>query len=347
MRFRLTTIAYVFAMLAVGMATFQSALGLVAGGIVLAYWALQRRKAERAGPVRLFIGLPLIVAATLWLLTAARGGQQALQRQLCISNIKQLGLAIQSYEAANGNFPPAITRDELGKPLHSWRTLILPHLNQRALSTRYRLNQPWNSPVNAQIASMSIPTYECPLHAHAAASTSYFAVVDPRTPWPPDRGLTYRELRDGASRTILLLEAPHKQTPWAKPEDLSFEEAVDMLTSRPKSAEVTHESTPGYFYKPVPGLLCVYADGHVGFVPRPLPRDTAGALLTASAGKDVRTDSMHTLVPPVLDHAKCYATALFVALTLLPAFTRRPIYGEELLRNNVRSPHFEHPLEGH
>jgi hypothetical protein len=347
MRFRLTTIAYVFAMLAVGMATFQSALGLVAGGIVLAYWALQRRKAERATPVRLIVGLSLILAATLWLLTAARSGVEAVQRQLCISNIKQLGLAIHSYEAANGKFPSAITRDESGKPLHSWRTLILPHLNQRALSTRYRLKQPWNSPVNAQIASTSIPTYECPLHADAAASTTYFAVVDPRTPWPPDRGLTYRELRDGASRTILLLEAPHKQTPWAKPEDLSFDEAVDMLTTRPKPAKATHESTPGYFYKPVPGLLCVYADGHVGFVPRPLPRNVAVALFTASAGENVRTDSLHTLVPPDLDHAKCYATALFVALTLLPAFTRWSKSGEMLSRSNVGSPHLEHPLERH
>lgn len=51
----------------------------------------------------------------------------------CLNNIRQIALAMLNYENANGHFPPAYIADENGKPMHSWRVLILPYLEQEAL----------------------------------------------------------------------------------------------------------------------------------------------------------------------------------------------------------------------
>ena len=49
--------------------------------------------------------------------------------------MKQLGLAVHNYAQQYRCFPPAYIADKNGKPMHSWRVLILPYLDQGALSS--------------------------------------------------------------------------------------------------------------------------------------------------------------------------------------------------------------------
>src|SRR5262245_46299640 len=65
------------------------------------------------------------------LLPATRSARPAARRAQCTNNLKQIALALRSYEQDHKALPPAYTVDESGRPLHSWRTLILPHLEQR------------------------------------------------------------------------------------------------------------------------------------------------------------------------------------------------------------------------
>lgn len=52
----------------------------------------------------------------------------------CRANFKQLGEAFHVYaEHHGGYFPPRLTFDEHGEPLHSWRTLLLPYLGEAEL----------------------------------------------------------------------------------------------------------------------------------------------------------------------------------------------------------------------
>ena len=48
----------------------------------------------------------------------------------CTNNLKQIAAALQAYHQANGCFPPAYIADKSGKPMHSWRVLILPYLDR-------------------------------------------------------------------------------------------------------------------------------------------------------------------------------------------------------------------------
>ncbi len=73
------------------------------------------------GIIGLLIGL---------LLPARRTAGRAARRMQCASDLKQIALALHDYEQAYKALPPAYTVDVKGRPLHSWRTLILPYLDQ-------------------------------------------------------------------------------------------------------------------------------------------------------------------------------------------------------------------------
>ena len=70
---------------------------------------------------------------TALLLPAIQAAREAARRASCSNNLKQINLALLNYENAHKCFPPAYIPDEDGTPMHSWRVLILPYLEQNAL----------------------------------------------------------------------------------------------------------------------------------------------------------------------------------------------------------------------
>ncbi|MBM4071677.1 MAG: DUF1559 domain-containing protein [Planctomycetes bacterium] len=50
---------------------------------------------------------------------------------------------MHSYQGQNGSFPPAVHYSKEGKPLLSWRVLILPYIEQQELFKEFRLDEPW------------------------------------------------------------------------------------------------------------------------------------------------------------------------------------------------------------
>src|SRR4051794_27921550 len=62
-----------------------------------------------------------------------RNASGAARRAQCTNDLKQIGLALHNYESSFGVFPPAYTVDSAGRPLHSWRTLLLPYMEQEPL----------------------------------------------------------------------------------------------------------------------------------------------------------------------------------------------------------------------
>src|SRR5262245_66359 len=85
------------------------------------------------------------------LLPAVQQGREAARRSQCKNNLKQIALALLNYESRYGTFPPAYVADESGKPMHSWRVLILPDLDQQALYNDYNFSEPWDGPNNSRL----------------------------------------------------------------------------------------------------------------------------------------------------------------------------------------------------
>ena len=84
-------------------------------------------------------------------------GARALRAQ-CANNLKQIAMALHNYAADYQALPPAFVADATGKPMHSWRVLILPYLEQQALYAQYNLSEPWDGPNNIQLLD-KVPSY--------------------------------------------------------------------------------------------------------------------------------------------------------------------------------------------
>src|SRR4030095_9667762 len=83
-----------------------------------------------------------------------------------------------------GSFPPAYIADKNGRPMHSWRILILPFLEEQALFSRYNFNEPWDGPNNRKLHGTTIALFECPADEspnRPTGMTSYVLVTGPGT----------------------------------------------------------------------------------------------------------------------------------------------------------------------
>lgn len=156
-------------------------------------------------------------------------------RAQCLNNMRQLALACHNYHSAYGRLPPPFTVDDDGKPLHSWRVLILPFIEEQALYEDLDLTKPWNDPVNMKHAHRMPDIFLCPTHGPTSAGrfahvkTPYVAVVGKETIWDPTAGgLTFNSVKDGSSNTIMFVESDAHQVHWMSPMDFKFSDIVAM-----------------------------------------------------------------------------------------------------------------------
>lgn len=124
--------------------------------------------------VELLVSVAIIAILIALLLPAVQHVREAARQTQCRNNLKQLGLALHNYHSAHGLFPPSNTNDVeqggwLGNPLsrhiHSWSSLLLPHLDDPNLHDTIDYNVSSLHPRNREAASRIVPVYRCPSYA--------------------------------------------------------------------------------------------------------------------------------------------------------------------------------------
>src|SRR5262249_50785851 len=117
----------------------------------------------------------------------------------------------------------AYVADAKGKPMHSWRVLILPFLNEQALYSQYNMNEPWDSPQNMVVARRMPAVFACPADITAIDNreTRYLVVVRKGTASPGATGITKHLLMDKAGQTVLVVEPHASPIGWTEPKDLT------------------------------------------------------------------------------------------------------------------------------
>ncbi len=179
----------------------------------------------------LAIAALLVIAGVVFLMHwfwAWPGGARARDAEcvaLCTDNLRRIAVAMRDYEAAQGSFPPAYVADKQGKPLYSWRVLLLPYLGQQELYEQFRLDEPWNSEDNRPVSDSVIPLFQCPGQADTKLpTTSYLMVVGPHTISNGRQARKITEITDGLTDTIMVVEVADSLVYWAQPVDLNFDE---------------------------------------------------------------------------------------------------------------------------
>ena len=129
LQFRLIHLIYVVTLVSASLATF-GIRGIVFAIVLLIFWAVVYSSKSRPRTFCLY-GLVLIVAsgcAGLWTMVAEP--RENARRVQCCIHLKQIALSLHNYHDVYKAFPPAFVADASGKPVHSWRVLILPFLGQ-------------------------------------------------------------------------------------------------------------------------------------------------------------------------------------------------------------------------
>jgi prepilin-type N-terminal cleavage/methylation domain-containing protein/prepilin-type processing-associated H-X9-DG protein len=222
--------------------------------------------------VELLVVLAVIGMLLALLLPATRSARPAARRTQCRNNLKQIALALHNYADKYQSLPPAYTVDASGRPLHSWRTLILPYLDQAALYNRIDFSKPWDDPANAEAFQTSLPVYRCPEATSAANHTTYLVVVAPEACFRPGEGRRLSEITDDHGKTLLVIETDTAHAvPWMAPHDAD-EKLV--LGFGPKSG-LGHSG----------GTQAAFVDGSTGFLRADTPAFDRRALISIS-GED-------------------------------------------------------------
>jgi hypothetical protein len=123
----------------------------------------------------------------------------------CSANMKQIVIAFHHYHVSHKEFPPLYTVDKNGNPLHSWRVLILPYIEQNALFESIRLDEPWDSEYNKQFHNLKIPIYSCPGPKADPNKRCNYVVIEGQ-PLTPNEKTDFSNITDGMSNTISIIE---------------------------------------------------------------------------------------------------------------------------------------------
>ncbi len=122
----------------------------------------------------------LLFALLLPVLQAAR---EAAHRSECSSNLRQIGMALQSYESSARTFPAGyLSRfqpdgTETG-PGWGWAALLLEYLEAGSTHARLRFDHPIEDPLNGEPRTQRIASYLCPAESIEPAWPTFAAYGD-------------------------------------------------------------------------------------------------------------------------------------------------------------------------
>lgn len=175
----------------------------------------------------LFIGcLGSLIAIVFF--PSAKNALGVRQRALGMANAKKIADALNSYRMTHGSYPTPTVVDAAGKPLYSWRVLILPQLGYDSLYNAYQLDQSWDSPTNLNLMNQMPPVFACPgnMNALAAQETNFALIVGQGTLFPPGSPVDPNQMQDKPSETLLVVETLDGAYTWTQPGDISTSNGV-------------------------------------------------------------------------------------------------------------------------
>lgn len=119
--------------------------------------------------IELLVVIAIIAILVGLLLPAVQKVREAAARSTCQNNMKQIALAINSYESAHMKYPPRGLQTPAlsGTPIPimgevSWSLLILPYMEQEPIFRLYQQDKNWRHPDNQAAVKSHVKSYKCP-----------------------------------------------------------------------------------------------------------------------------------------------------------------------------------------
>jgi hypothetical protein len=216
--------------------------------------------------MRWLLGAIIIGGVIALMVPAVRLARLAALRSERLNHMRQVGMALHNFHDAYKRLPPAVRRDEAGRPLCSWRFQILPFLESMMLGIDF--SDQWDDPVNRCLSGHPYWVYcwtaEAPLPR--SLHSNIVAVTGPGTAFDGDRET---RLADLDKDTILAVEVARSNTHWMEPGDLHIDQIPTSLC---------HGVDGG-------GFCVLFADGSAWFINANAPLDDLKKFFTIDDAK--------------------------------------------------------------
>ena len=192
--------------------------------------------------IELLVVISIIGVLVGLLLPAVQSAREAARRTQCVNNLKQIGLALASYESAIQTLPPGYVSavDKSGNELGTgwgWASMLLPQVEQGTIFSTINFSLNIEKPSNQTARLVTINSFLCPSDRVAPfwpavsrdmltgaplqkicdiAPSNYVGVYGISEPGPDGEGLFFRnsqvglmEITDGLSNTLAVGERSH------------------------------------------------------------------------------------------------------------------------------------------
>jgi prepilin-type N-terminal cleavage/methylation domain-containing protein/prepilin-type processing-associated H-X9-DG protein len=179
--------------------------------------------------VELLVVLAIIGILMGLTLVGVQRVREAASRLRCLSNLRQIGLALHGYHGAHGRFPPGVSYAD-GKdpyPFMSWQTRLLPFVEQDPLwlqsQQAYAVDKDFRvNPPHVGFATV-LPLYTCPSDPRTFAPADVFSLRVAFTDYLGNEGINFlrkdgvlfldsavrfTDVTDGTSSTLFVGERP-------------------------------------------------------------------------------------------------------------------------------------------
>lgn len=284
----LLTVIMLFASWAAFGAVGGTAVSVILFVLAAVFLVRESRWTRSIRVAAVLLGLSALVALQLPAVNAARERARCMR---CENNLRQIGLAVRNYADTYGCYPPTCTYDKSGRPMHSWRLLILPFMDASGTYEKCNFTEPWDSPNNLKLLADRKSVYKCRTDQTAWApnstTTSYVAIVGRRAKWRHRNAeSTDHKLHNQAAEAFLVIEMANSGIQWTEPKDIDFDDAPALLSLAAKSS---HARDIDYFSCKTPGVNAVLVHGDMVFT---FPWDSRTSVLTGLLPPDV------LLLPP-------------------------------------------------
>ena len=208
-------------------------------------------------------------------LKAAEQAKQANLKLRDMNNLKQIGLGALNYENSTRKLPDDF-RSADGKAILSWRVAILPYCEDTLIFEKLDKMMPWDAAPNRAAAGTLPGVFRenaTTAKNDGIPTSRIFRFVGPGTLFDGPKPVGFGDIKDGASNTILYVQAgPSKAVPWTQPADLTFDakDPIKALGDIPPT-----------------GFLAVFCDGSARIIPPTIKPEQLAALITPAGNEPV------------------------------------------------------------
>ena len=259
--------------------------------------------------IELLVVIAIIAVLIALLLPAVQAAREAARRTQCVSNLKQVGIALHGYHDTSGTFPaggwialatlPNSTNMNVG-----WSAVILPWLEQRPVFDGLNLGWTYGNAVNSTNGYTVLTVYLCPSEPRKTfwnqdiGDLFFYADGDyggmygprglvfpsdvnnpPRGPMIFNQNVSLAQILDGSSQTILVGEDPEAiHALWISGHNI-FDQSAPINARPPlEYGEELTSQHPG-------GVNALFGDGSVRFLKNTTNVVPLSALCTRATGE--------------------------------------------------------------